>query len=241
MKRISLVFMFLCSITILNAQIAEEIIEKHIEKLGGKKAWNKIQSIQLKGEFVSSQGSDEILTISKKGKLKGHKIIDGKKVVQFTFDGEHYWDLDYKSNKLTKRGNEVSLKSKKSAYEFPLTLLVAKDLGYKIELLGEENIMGADCYKLKIVKGKTFVKGKEAEDESISFINKETYLEVLTETRYIRGDNMVYTYYQDYKEVDGVLLPFTITWFVNDNQLSINVDSYILNAEIDDKIFKIEK
>lgn len=240
MKRIYTVILWLCASTILSAQSVDQIIKDHIEQRGGNEAWNKIRSIHLKGEFITSHGSDKILTIRKKGRLLGNKIIDGKRVVQFAFDGEHFWDYDFVKGELTKRNSKISSKAKKDAQEFPLMLFKAKELGYELELLGEEKIMGEDCYKLKINKGKTFVKGKEVDDESISFINKETHLVMLTEARNTRSDEMVYTYYKDYREVDGVLMPFTITWFINDVQSTIQVESYVLNADVDDAIFKME-
>ncbi len=241
MKKISLVIMLLCSLTVLKAQTVEGIIEKHIEAIGGKKAWSNIKSIQLKGEFISPSGSEEILSINKKGKYKGHKIINGKKITQFVFDGKDYWDFNYKNKKLIRRGEEATFRAKNEAEEFPSMLIVADDLGYKIELLGEEKIMGADCYKLKIHKGKIIDKGKEIRDEAIYLIDKETYLEVMKEEKHIRSDNVIYTYYQDYQEVSNVLMPFTINWFIDDNQFSIQVDKYIVNAKIDDKIFIVNK
>ena len=239
MKKIQIVFMFLCSITVINAQTAEEIIKKHIEKIGGKKAWSNINSIQLEGELTSSAGSDEILSINKKGKYNGNKKVNGKMVIQYTFDGNDFWDFDRINGKPIKRSKEMSLRAKKEANEFPSMLVMAKDLEYKIVLLGEENIMGNNCYKLKIAKGEIFIGGKKENHESISFINKETLLEILTEEKHVRGDNMIYTYYKDYKEVNGVLLPFKINWFIDDNQMSIMVNSYIINAKIDDEIFKV--
>lgn len=241
MKRVYTAILWFSAITILSAQSVDQIIENHIEQRGGKQAWNKIQSIHLKGEFITSHGSEKILTISEKGRLLGNTIIDGKRVVQFAFDGEHFWDYDFVKGELAKRGPRISSKAEKEAQEFPMMFLKTEDLGYEVELLGEEKIMGEDCYKLRVNKGKTFVKGKEVDDETISFINKETYMEMLVESRNTRSDDMVYTYYQDYREVDGVLLPFTITWFINDVQLSIHVESYALNAEIDDAIFNLEK
>lgn len=228
----------LCSITLANAQTVEEIVKNYIEKTGGKIAWSNIQSIQLKGEFISSQGSEEIFSISKKGKHKGHKKVNGKMIVQYTFDGEDFWDLDRKSGKLLKGRKDLSFRAKKEANEFPSMLVVAKTLGYTVELVGEEDIMGIPCYKLKIGKGKTYIGGKEVDDISILFLNKDTYLEVLKEEKHVRGGNMIYTYYKDYQKIEGVLMPFTINWFIDDRQSSINVKSYILNAKIDDKIFQ---
>ncbi|RYC50433.1 outer membrane lipoprotein-sorting protein [Flagellimonas olearia] len=241
MKRVYTVILWVCAVGIVSAQSVDQIIENHIEKIGGKEAWSKIKSIHLKGEFITSSGSDKILTISKSGRLLGNKIVEGKRVVQFAFDGEHFWDYDFVKGELTKRNSKISSKAKKEAQEFPLMFVKAKELGYRMELIGEEKIMGEDCYKLKINKGKTFVKGKEVDDEAISFINKDNYLEMLVENRNTRSDHMVYTYYQDYKNVNGILLPFTITWFINEVQLAINVESYVLNAEVDEALFEFEK
>ncbi|MEO6683969.1 MAG: hypothetical protein ABIN48_14190 [Ginsengibacter sp.] len=238
MKRIYFLVALLFLISSLNAQTADQVIDKHISKIGGMAAWNNIKSIQLKGKFNSSAGSEEILTISKKGKLLGYKIINGKRIVQFVVDGFNFWDLN--NGKLLKRSEDMALKANKEAAEFPLLFLTAKEQGYKAEFVGEENILGKPCYKIKIAKGDIYVKGKKITDESFSFINKETYLEMLSITKDTRTELMTYTYYKDYKKVNNVLMPFNVTWFVNDIQLSINVSTYILNAPIHDSLFLVE-
>ncbi|MDP4230039.1 MAG: hypothetical protein Q8916_06495, partial [Bacteroidota bacterium] len=49
--------LMLMSISIVHAETADEIINKHIEAIGGKKAWKNIHSIKLTG-VVMAQGME---------------------------------------------------------------------------------------------------------------------------------------------------------------------------------------
>ncbi len=243
MKKITLLFTCILMIFFANAQTAEEIVQKHIEKTGGEKAWNKIESIKMKAKLNFPGGLVEIVSINKKNKFVGLRKMDGEFVVDFAFDGKIRWETNFKTMKPEKRSQEATLRAKKGAKDFPSDFIVAKKYGYKIELMGEENIQGEDCYHLQLTKGKITKNGKLIDDVSISYISKKTFLQVLVESDYKRGahESTLYTYYNDYKEVDGILLPFSINQIIDESNMAIRVVSYEINGKIDDSIFEFKE
>ncbi len=243
MKKITLLFICILMIVFVNGQTAEEIVQKHIEKTGGEKAWNEIKSIQMNAKLNSSGGLIDIVSINKKGKFVGLRKMNGEYVVDFAFDGAIRWETNFRSMKPQKRSEEASLRSKKGAKDFPSDFIVAKKYGYKIELMGEENIQGEDCYHLQLTKGKIPKNGKLVDDVSISYISKKTFLQVLVEREYKRGahESTLYTYYSDYREVDGILLPFSINQIIDESHMVIQVDSYEINGKIDESVFDFKQ
>src|SRR5579864_7872556 len=55
-----LVFM---SVTALRAETADEIVNKHIDAIGGRDAWKKINSIRMSGT-VTAQGTEVTVTFT---------------------------------------------------------------------------------------------------------------------------------------------------------------------------------
>lgn len=242
MKNVTLLFTFLM-IALVKAQTAGEIVQKHIDTIGGEKAWNNISSIQMNAKLNSSKGPVKVMSIHKNGKFIGISKMEGTDIVQFAFDGKTYWGVNFGTMKPEVRNRESMLRAKKGSEDFPNDFIAAKKYGYKVELLGEENIQGQDCYKLQLTKGKIPKNGKEIDDVSISFISKENYLQVLAESDYKKGalETTLYTYYSDYREVGGLLLPFSIDQIIDESHTAIKVDSYDLNGRIDDSIFKFKE
>ena len=52
-KLLFTVVLLLSSIATVHAQTADEIINKHIEAIGGKEAWKKVNSLKLTGSIVA--------------------------------------------------------------------------------------------------------------------------------------------------------------------------------------------
>lgn len=248
MRRLSLLILGLLIIAFAKAQTVDEIVQKHIEKIGGDKAWSSVKSIKMKAKLASKGGLSDIVQITaKNGLAYGMMKVDGKEFVQFAFDGEIAWGTNRKTMKPKKRDEETTARVKKSVKEFPSHFIDYRKNGFKIELMGDEDIRGTDCFKLKIIKGK-IAKSSDigyymADDITISYIDKESYFEVATERDFKRDalEGVLYSYYKDFKEVDGLMFPFTINQSLNESNATIMVGSYELNPEIDTSIFKFRE
>jgi len=100
--------------------------------------------------------------------------------------------------------------------------------GNKVELLGKEDVEGTECFKLKV----TVASGKE----ETYFIDPASYLIVRTKSkRKVNGQEVeMTTDLSDYKDVDGVKVPFSMTQPFG----TIVFSSIKANQVIDDKLYK---
>lgn len=240
MKKVTLLVTFVLMIAFANAQTADEIIQKHLEKIGGAKAWSEVKSTKMNGKLKDQRGLADIETAYiKEGPYYGSIVVDGEKRIEFGFDGEIYWRFDKDTEKMKKRTDEESARAKKGAKDFPSHFLNYKKLGYTVERLEDDNIKGVECYTLEINKGPRPKFGEMVDEIVYSYISKEDYLEIAAEYEYISGlfEGIMYVYYEDYKEVDGKTIPFKTTHVLNESSFTIIVDSYEFNPEVDRSVF----
>ncbi len=242
MKKITIILLLSLITGILSAQTPEEIIQKHIEKIGGIENWNKVESIKMYGKLSNTDGLTNIETFTTKDFSYGTREIAGKHEIEFGFDGTNYWKRS-SEGKLKKSNKERAARAKKSNQDFKSYLINYKEKGYKIELLEEDNIQGEECYVLEINRGKKPKHGEMVDDIIIIYISKETYMIVAVELEYIRGsfDAIMYGYYSDYKDIDGVKLAFKSTYIINEYTYKILADKYELNAKVDKSSIKFEE
>ena len=100
---------------------------------------------------------------------------------------------------------------------------------------------GTDCYKLKLTKKPIMVDGKEEEDFSYYYFDKENSIVIMQKQTGKKGqmkDITVETLMSDYQEVDGIYFAFTMSQKVNGQEIfSMTMDKVELNAPVDAKVF----
>lgn len=243
MKKITIILALILSSLFINAQSLDEIIQKHIENSGGKERWENYKSQKAYGELHNSDGVCNIEMYFTKNFSYGFKEVDGKMRLEFGFDGNDYWQFDYKKGKLAKTSKETSARAKISSKHIGPDLVNYKEKGYEVTLLEDDFIQDEECFVLEINRGKKPKFGKMVEDIAIVYLSKETYLTIAEEIDYIRGafETIFYIYHDDYREVDGLMLPFKSTYILNEYIYKIFVKKYELNKKVDPASVKFEE
>ncbi|MCD4737054.1 MAG: outer membrane lipoprotein-sorting protein, partial [Bacteroidales bacterium] len=124
------------------------------------------------------------------------------------------------------------LKSLKEQADMDDKLFNWKEKGYKVELLGKEDMEGTEVYKIKLVD--------DEGDEYTHFIDAENYIDLKTVTKLKFGDQTQEseTYYSNYEMIDGIAFPFSIENHMNGQMVSqINIEEVKMNVGVDDSIF----
>jgi hypothetical protein len=217
---------------------AEKLIENYVFALTGttssKAAAKKLKSIksfervyELKGDQIPfALKSTEIFVapVTEGQKLEGQGMVFQKSF----YDGKAGFTFNMQTGKTPLTEEELSTKAKSSGIIPEMNY--AKN-GIQCELVGIENMNGADYYVMKTVDGK---------NESYDYFNKNTFMKEKTINIMTRdGETMESTVtYGDFKEVNGMKFAHTITQSVGPMVLSGTVTSMTVNGKIDLKIFE---
>lgn len=226
---------------LLNAQTVDEIINKYYENTGGREAWSKITTIKSIAK-VKTQGLElPAIMLSKPMKQKMSFTFQGITIVQPAFDGTTGWQTNFRTMKAEKMEAEDNEITKAEVEDFPDAFLSYKSKGYALELQGSETVEGTDCYKIKLTKKPIMIDGKEEENSSVYFFDKDNYVPIMTKSVIKKGPAKGKTsesLMSDYQEVSGVMMPFSIAQkFDGQLQASIMIEKIEVNVPIDDKEF----
>jgi len=211
------------------AQTVDEVINKHVTALGGKEKLSKIQNLVMEGS-LSIQGTEISLTVTQVNNKLNRQDITAMGMRGFDMmtdkDGWQYMPFQGMQKPEPKTEDEVKKSQSDLDIAGPLVDYAAK--GHKVELVGKEDVEGTECYKIKV----TLAGGKEV----TYFIEPTSSLIVRTkETRKMNGqDAELQTDLSDYKEVEGVKMPFSITQQFG----TVLFSSIKVNQTIPDSVFK---
>ncbi len=183
----------------------EKILSQHIKAMGGKEKWQDLRSYRQ----VYSKENGLSLTITCKMPDKiiirfQNDQLDASKV----YDGAHGFILKNGEYLPMRPGEAIEMAEEPHYYS---DLLLAEEMGYKLEYLGKESIDGIVCNKLKLTKS--------PKDQQTYWINTQTHLIEQT-GEYSEDPAHEGIYYKtrlsDYRNVDGLMFPFRQALIAND-------------------------
>ena len=218
---------------------AAEIVTKNVAARGGLEAWRAVKTMSLSGKMgaggnqraalqlptqaratVVTRKTDEpqlpsrrieevyfpfLMELARPGKMRFELQVAGKTALQ-VYDGANGWKLRPYLNRLDVEpytAEEVKVASMQSELDGPLIDYAAK--GTRIESDGIEKVEDRDTYKLKL----TLKSG----DVKHVWVDAQTFLEAKIEGQPRRLDGIyhpVEIYYRDYRNVNGLEVPFVL-------------------------------
>ena len=211
---------------------ADQILDKYVQAIGGKAAIEKQTSRVSKGSFeIPAVGASGTAEIYEKAPNKNAAIITipGFGVIQEGYDGKTAWAQDPQSGLREKAGAELATAKLDGEFHKPI--------------------------KIKQLYPKIVVKGKDKVGDRDVFVVEATPVESSTETWYFdaqsglilrqdaerespQGKQAVQSFLEDYKEVDGVKIPFSIRQVTPQFTVTIKIEDVKSNVPIDDAKFK---
>lgn len=188
------------------AQTADEIIASHLKAIGGVETWRSFSSVKYTGN--SKWGSMEIPFVQismKDGSNRNDVTIQGLKMIT-AYDSKTGigWSINpFQGSKDATKMNEEELQGNKENGELAGDLACYKEKGWKVELLGKDDVDGVECFKLMLSKksGTVFY---YYIDTQTWYIIKVT-AKVKFEDREFEND----TQYSDFQTVNGVVVAFS--------------------------------
>lgn len=218
------------------AQTADELISKYLQARGGLEKWKAIKTMKTTGK-MSMMGRDATFTEQKKRPhyIRHEFTIQDKTAVQ-AFDGQTAWGImPFMGSIEPEKLPESDAKSIQEESDFDGPLVDYKEKGHKVELIGKEAMDGKDVYKLKLTL-------KTGAIEYV-YLDSKNFLELKRSTKRKRQgtEYEVDIYYNDYKPVQGVMIPHLLENKVKGypSAAQVTINKVELNTEIDDSIFKM--
>jgi outer membrane lipoprotein-sorting protein len=216
---------------VVYAQSVDEIVAKNIEAKGGADKLRGVQSMKLTGT-LSGRGGQAPLTIwSKRPNLARQETeMQGTAMVR-AFDGTKAWMM------VGPDAQEIAgpqAQTTREQAEFDTPLLDYKAKGHTVELVGTETLAGGKVYHLKLT-----TKGGQVQH---FFIDADTGIEKQTSVALDQGGQPlnIVTDLSDYRDVDGIKVPFAVKQTVNGTPVTtLVVDKVQFNIPIDDAIFRM--
>ena len=218
---------------------AAEVITKNVAARGGLEAWRAVKTMSLSGKtgaggnqratlLLPTQGQATVVTrkidqpplpsrrveevylpflmeLARPRKMRFELQVAGQTALQ-VYDGVNGWKLRPYLNRLEVEpytADEMKVASIQSELDGPLVDYAAK--GTRVESDGIEKVEGRDTYKLKLTM--------RSGEVTHVWVDAQTFLETKIEGQPRRLDGVyhpVEVYYRDYRNVNGLEIPFVL-------------------------------
>ena len=222
-------------------QSAHDVIEKSLGALGGPAAHAKLRSRSAKGTITVSTPAGDIagtVEMLNAAPNKARMLLEadlsalgaGELVIDQRFDGQAGYVLDSLQGNREITGNQLDNLKNSS---FPHPFIGYKDRGVSAQLAGNETVGGREAYVV--------VLDPASGSEVRSYIDAESFLPIKTVMKtnipQLGQEVEQTTEFFDYKDVDGVKVPFRITISSSVQSITITLTSVEHNVKVDDSLF----
>lgn len=203
---------------------AKTVLEGYIKAIGGEEAVNNAKTISMKGQ-ASIQGMTLNLDLkkTKKGQLYQDISLGGNSMSKQVFNGETGYVIA-QGQKQEIQG-EMAAKMKDEAVVFPELNLLTNDA---IELTAIETVDGKDMYVVALSENENayfdVATGLKMKEVTTQEANGQTFSST--------------TAYADYKEVNGIKVPFTLKQTMGPQEFTFEMTEIKINEGVSDADFK---
>ena len=215
----------------LRAQDAQKIVDQYIKAEGGPKALSRIQTLSLEGIFTKSDGKSGTYTFKTKLPNRYYaELVTGDLTLVEAYNGKSAWHQVANGELATLTGSEGSQ-------------LEAAGLYYNTHLMnGKKNKVGIGFAESVKVGGRD---AQEIEATTASGVkwrisfDSETHL-IARELATVGGveEELVY---HDYRNVNGVKLPYKIELRRGKDAYDISITQATVNGTIGERVFDFPK
>jgi zinc protease len=209
----------------------DQILDKYLQALGGKASLEKFTSTASKGTFeIPTFGASGTAEVWEKAPNKTALRLDipGFGIVQEGFNGTVAWSQDPQSGLREKTGLELAATKLDAEYYRPIKL---KQLYPKITVKGKDKVGDKDAYTLEATPA-------EGPAETWYFDATTGLLaRIDAERESPQGKASVQVFQEDYKDVDGVKVPFSMRIVSSAFTIIIKFDEVKHNVAIDETKF----
>lgn len=209
---------------------ADQILNRYVEAIGGSAAWKKLTS-------RVSKGTIDVPEMQISGTVEFHEkspnhflrviVLNGATFRQ-GFDGTTAWTDDPQDGLRTEIGAEFEDTRFDADFYHPLHL---RQLYSKFTIIGTEKIGERDAYAVEAARA-------GAEPDKIYFDTKTGLaLRLISKRHTLEGVSAYQEDMEDYREVDGIKLPFMVHQSIAKPSFTITLTEVRHDVELDEAEF----
>ncbi|MGB2906013.1 MAG: hypothetical protein WBB73_02865 [Candidatus Aminicenantaceae bacterium] len=235
---LTILIFFSWSMTSLSAQSADEIVKKMIDAQGGKRVYESIKDMTVKGTLeIIQQGLDAEITIYKKEPDKRREDIEVMgMLITSAYDGTMAWGTNQQTMAVEEFTGEQLVSAKREAMPV-IAPLYPEKFGITHSLKGKETIEGKEYWVLE--------RGYPNDFNIKMFLDTETYLPYKTVATIVDAmgtEHDVAQFQSDYKTVNGLVMAHSMSQVVDDVEaIILTMTEVTFNTGLDDSMFVMEK
>jgi hypothetical protein len=228
-----LALLLLFSLVSLNAQSLDEILQKNYKARGGYDRIKSKKTVWMSSKMMMGGMELPMVMMSKRPYIMRSEVsLQGQKIIS-VFDGTSGWMI----NPMMGSTDPVDLPSEqlknvREQADVDGLLIDWKEKGSRVELVGKEDVEGADAYHIRITTKDTTVRH--------IYLDAETFLDIQQKGTYpAQGKEIeVTTSLGGYREVDGLMIPFSMEGKVEGKTFQqVLVDSVKFDVPFADSLF----
>jgi outer membrane lipoprotein-sorting protein len=221
----------------VQAQTAEEVVNKHLDAIGGKDKVKSITSVNIENtmQVMGNDAASSSTVLVGKG-FRSESDFNGQKMVQVVTD-KGGWAINPMGGGTDPQPMpEDQAKQQRNQLNFSPFVDYAAN-GSKIELAGKDKVGNNDAYKINLTDKDNVV--------TTYFIDATTYyIDKMSKKAQMMGQDMELTAtYSDFKKTDfGVVVPYTTALdFGGQFQMTSTLKKVEFNKPVDPAIFEMKK
>jgi hypothetical protein len=218
------------------AQTADEIINRHIEAIGGKDVLSKITSIYVEGSMslMGTEAPNRTYILNGKG-FKNEIDMMGSTIIQCMTD-KGGWMVNPMAGGGIEDMPEKQAKSASASYTIGGIFLNYVDKGIAVELIGKKKVGDVEAFQLKVTPKEGMV--------STYYIDPKTYYILKMEAKgEMMGQELeVTTTYSNYKKAEnGYVMAHTTEMDMGQMAITNTVKKVEVNKTMDETTFSKPK
>ncbi len=192
----------------LRADRAEELARFHIEAIGGSQRIAALSALRATGQaFAAGRQVRFTMTAARPARLLLETENGGRTLKQGTDGVEPPWEIDTGTQPPTNHlMADNTARTFQADAEFDDPLVAGESRGYSMEFAGEMEVGGRKLLRILVTRKLADTFSVMLDDETLFIVMK-----VEQRTSLSGRKNQVVTHFEDYRPVEGVLLPHRIT------------------------------
>jgi outer membrane lipoprotein-sorting protein len=235
-KATSFFFLILLLLPVVTqAQTAEEIIAKVFAARGGLDKIRSINSQRISGRIQLGQMAGPFF-VELKRPLKMHMQLTMQNLTMFrVYNGKSGWANNPFEGKMNAAAmSDEELRNINDEADFDGPIVDYKQKGNQVELMGKDKVNDRDVWRLKLTTKNGDIR------YYLYDANTFLLLEWQGRRRYAGQDVPVETFFSDYRDVDGLKMPFELDSGSSPSNImeKITIASVQLNPQINDAEFE---